>query len=119
MSITSDHVEDNAPGEGETPYNAADRRQVKDKAKSKKLKERERDDVMDALLQMANGRAWLAWLLHSVCGMHNPTENGAYDSNALHYREGARAVGLALQAEALRVARANYLLLLQEHLGNP
>jgi hypothetical protein len=117
MSITSDHIDEPSPLEGEAPYNAADRRQVKDKAKSKKLKERERDDVMDALLQMANGRAWLAWLLHAVCGLHNPTENGAYDSNALHYREGARAVGLALQAEALRVNRKNYLAMLEEHLN--
>lgn len=107
------------PLDPDAPYDAGDRRHVRDKAKKKKAKDRERDDVMEALLQMANGRAWLAWLLHSVCGLHSPTENGAYDSNALHYREGARAVGLALQAEALRVSKANYLKMLEEHLGNP
>jgi hypothetical protein len=117
MSIESD--DDTTPIAPDAPYDAGDRRHVREREKSRKLKDRERDDVMEALLQMANGRAWLAWLLHAVCGLHNPTENGAYDSNALHYREGARAVGLTLQAEALRVARTNYLLLLQDHLGNP
>ena len=117
MSMESD--EELQPLDADAPYDAGDRRHVREKAKKQKLRQRERDDVIEALLQMGNGRAWLGWLLFTVCGLNNPTENGAYDSNALHYREGARAVGLALQEEALRVSRANYVKLLQEHLGNP
>lgn len=117
MSIDSD--DEQQAFDPDAPYDAGNRRHVREKEKKQKLRQRERDDVIEALLQMGNGRAWLAWLLFTVCGLNNPTENGAYDSNALHYREGARAVGLALQAEALRVAKTNYLLLLQEHLGNP
>lgn len=116
VDASYDDPEGEGPLDPEAPYNAADRRAVKAKARTQKEQERDCKDVMNALLSQANGRAFLAWLMLELGGLHAPTENAAYDTNACHFREGARGVALALHALALRTNRDRYMLLLTEHL---
>lgn len=73
-------------------------------------------EVLRVILSTTQGRDWYMRLLQEVCGLHNVTANAAFDPNALHYREGARAVGLHLHREALRLVKQPYMVALAEHL---
>ena len=78
--------------------------------------ERERSDVLRELLSTTQGRRFFAWLLHDTCGLYRPVANAAFDPHALHFREGARAVGQVLHDFALQEAPAQYIVLLGEAL---
>lgn len=79
--------------------------------------EKERAAVLTAILATPAGRRWYAYLLHDVCGLYRPVANAAFDAQALHYREGARAVGQHLHEMALRHSRQPYIVLLAENLN--
>lgn len=98
------------------PDNAANPLAVRTKARLQKARERERLLGLKTLLNTVPGRAWFMEVLLDHCQLMGATENAAYDSNALHFREGARAVGLELQRMALRADEQLYMVALQEHL---
>ncbi len=75
-----------------------------------------RDEALCAVLATQHGRALMAWLLHELCGLYRPTANAAFDPQALHFREGSRAVGLVLHDRIMDVAPDQYLVLMSEHL---
>lgn len=96
--------------------NPRTQREVKKRARQL---ERERADVLNDLLSTTQGRRFFAWLLHDLCGVYRPVANAAFDAQALHFREGHRAVGIALHDFALREAPAQYIVLLGEALPKP
>lgn len=79
---------------------------------------RERGDVLRELLSTPQGRRFFAWIIHDLCGLYRPVANQAFDAQALHFREGHRAVGQVLHDLALQEARAPYIVLLGEALPN-
>lgn len=80
--------------------------------------QRERGDVLRELLSTPQGRRFYAWIIHDLCGLYRPVANAAFDAQALHFREGHRAVGQVLHDYALQEARAQYIVLLGEALPN-
>lgn len=106
-----------APPDPDNPYNAADREQVKAKARNKKAADRDVDDVMNGLLMHPNGRRWLARLIFDTCGLNAPLMDEHYRPEAVVFKEGGRRVAILLQSHALRVNTKNYMLLIEEHLG--
>lgn len=79
---------------------------------------RERGDVLRELLSTPQGRRFYAWIIHELCGLYRPVANAAFDAQALHFREGHRAVGQVLHDYALQEARGPYIVLLGEALPN-
>lgn len=119
MTILDAEIEDTGVEEPVRPkgqYNAGDRRAVKAKEKEATTKQEQLDDVTKMILMHPNGRAWLAWVLRDLCGVDSPVESAAFDNNALHWREGRRAVGIDLRNHAIRANKFNYLKMLEENL---
>ena len=116
----SDRIEDLTPEEldaAEHPDSAANPIAIRQKRKTIEDAERVHNEVLTALLSLPNGRAWLAHVLFEVCGVLATTENAAFDTNGMHFREGARQVGLHLHKAILRADAKQYMVLLTEHQG--
>jgi hypothetical protein len=79
---------------------------------------RERAEALRLLLSTKSGRSFYAFILHDLAGLYRPVANAAFCPNALHFREGQRAVGQLLHNLALQEARQNYILMLSENLSN-
>ena len=97
--------------------NAANSRSTKTAAKRAKAEAAEEAEALAMLLNSKAGRRWYARLLTDACGMYRPLASQAYDNNSLHFREGARLVGLHLHKEALQKAKPQYMVLLAETLS--
>lgn len=80
------------------------------------LKDAQDAAVLEALLSTEDGRRWFMWLLQEVCGLTATVANAAFDPHGLHFREGARNVGLTLHQQALRLAKAPYMVAVRDHL---
>lgn len=109
-------VDDRTPEEIEAdadPNNTANSIAVKTKTKTAKQREKDRAAVIGALLEQPAGREFLGWLLFDVCGLYSIAQNAAFDTNALHYREGGRVVGLMLHKLALQENPNQYMELLR------
>jgi len=78
----------------------------------------ERAEALRLLLSTKGGRSLYAHILHDLAGLYRPVANMAFCPNALHFREGQRAVGQLLHNLALQEARQNYILMLSENLSN-
>jgi hypothetical protein len=79
---------------------------------------RERAEALRLLLSTKSGRSLYAYILHDLAGLYRPVANRAFCPNALHFREGQRAVGQLLHNMALQEAKQNYITLLSENLSN-
>lgn len=110
-----DFDESATPGDG-APFNAGHRGAVRKRKQKVKMDDEKRNAFLAHVLANDHGRAWLAWLIHEVCGLYAGTENAAFDTNSVHFKEGARAVALILQNAALSASPDNYILLIKEHL---
>lgn len=118
MTILDAEIEDTGVEEPVRPkgqYNAGDRRAVKAKEKEATTVQEQRDYVINSLLSVPNGRAWLAWVLNEICHVDDPLDSVIHETNALHWREGRRTVGLELRKEAMRVNKTAYLKMLEEN----
>lgn len=101
----------------EDPNNAGNPAAVRKKAKDRKDAEKRRVLAMENLLATPDGRELLRYLLNEVCGLFNISENAAFMTEALHYKEGGRVVGLALHKLALQANPKRYIDLLTESQG--
>ncbi len=97
------------------PDNAANPIAIRGKRKKIEDAERVHNEVLSALLGVPNGREWLAHVLFEICGVFATTENAAFDTNGMHFREGARQVGLHLHKSMLRADAKLYMVLMSEH----
>lgn len=104
------------PVEQPAMHNAADREQVKAQEKSAKRQRDLRRETIKAIMQHANGREFLAWLIFDVAVLNSPLAASSFNPEVVHFFAGRRQVGLDLQHEALQADRNGYMLMLQEHL---
>lgn len=96
--------------------NAADRMQIKKRAKRRQLDIEERRMVVKTLLQHPAGQKFLAWLVCDVAGVYAAAMDATLNTNFHFHREGQRACGLILQAECLATARVAYMEAIGNHL---
>jgi len=101
------------------PDNAANDYAVAEKRRKKKDTEKKEANGIKYILANEDARRWLAYLLFDTCAMLRPAQNAAYDSNALHWREGARQVALTIQEQCLAADPTAYMKLLAERLVPP
>lgn len=103
-------------GRPEGMPNLTDPKQQRETKKRLRVIQRERAETLNELLSTEKGRRFFAWIVHELCGLYRPVANQAFDAQALHFREGHRAVGQVLHDYALQEARGQYIVLLGENL---
>jgi hypothetical protein len=86
--------------------------------KSIKLLEKERSEALRDMLSTKKGRKLYSYIMHDLSGLYRPVANMAFCPNALHFKEGQRAIGQVLHDLALQEAKESYMLLLAENLSN-
>lgn len=118
MADEDDNQVDEEEGRPEGAPDLSNPRQQQETKKRLRQLQRERGDVLRELLSTPQGRRFYAWIIHELCGLYRPVANQAFDAQALHFREGHRAVGQVLHDYALQEARAQYIVLLGEALPN-
>lgn len=109
MSLTDDFT-DNI----DTPL--TDKRQVKERAKKAGNTESRRRATLSALMNVREGRELVYWLLEK-CHIDKTStcvSPSGFDAYGTFFNEGARSVGIMLQAELIAVAPAQMALMLQE-----
>ncbi len=110
-SIAPDDEDDRGTG-----TNAADRRQVRQRARKIKQDADERAMVLRTLLEVDAGKAFIAWLLCDVTGVFVASINADLNPQFSMHREGQRAVGLVLQQECLKASPEQYMVALRRRL---
>jgi hypothetical protein len=101
------------------PNNAANEYAIAEKRRKKKDADSKEANGIKYILANEDARRWLAYLLVDTCSLFQPIQNQAHDSNALHWREGARQVGLSIHEQCLAADPAGYMKLLSEKLVPP
>lgn len=99
-----------------SPDNAGNPVAVSRKKKAAKGVEKSRKELLSSLLATSTGRDLFRFLIFELCGIHATTENAAYDTNGMHYREGARQVGYVMQKMCIDANAAQYATLFKEHI---
>lgn len=119
--MANDLEDDDAPpAEGE-PYNAGKRGHVAAKKRAQKDYEKQRRDMLAALLNVQPGRSFLRWLLFEICEINQMAADATYSTNLTFWRDGKRHVGRIIESEALTMGatvRDNYAQLMKEHFDN-
>ncbi len=113
-----DDIQEDEDARPEGVPDLTDAKAQRETKKRKRQIERQRADTLRELLSTPQGRDFYAWIIHDLCGLYRPVANAAFDAQALHFREGHRAVGQVLHDYALREARGPYIVLLGEALPN-
>ena len=95
----------------ETTFDASNPRHVKKRRDESKRTDNKRDAFLSAMMEQPEGRSWMWWLMEQTNMYH-----ASFSPNAMvmAHKEGARNVGLAVLAEVMRVAPAEYLLMMKE-----
>jgi len=114
MSDTEEQLEDVLP---EGVPDLTDPVAQRETAKSIKLAARERAEALREMLSTKKGRSLYSYIIHDLAGLYRPVANAAFDPNALHFREGQRAIGQVLHDLALQEAKQSYMVLLAENLS--
>ena len=92
-------------------YNAAERRHVREAAKSAKFADRQRADVVTSIMSVANGRAWVLEILEQCHAFAS-----SFTGNALQtaFAEGERNVGLRLLNDIMACCPDRYVEMMRE-----
>ena len=82
--------------------------------------ERQRTEVLQAMLSQPSGRDLLAFVLFNLCGFTQSTIGQAETAEGVHtsnlFRAGQRDVALKLHQMLRRADKAGYVVLLTEHI---
>lgn len=105
-------------GRPEGAPDLSDPRKQRETKRRLKVLHQERAETLRDLLSTERGRRLFAWIIHDLGGLYRPVANQAFDAQALHFREGARALAQVLHDYALQEARPQYIVLLGETLPN-
>jgi hypothetical protein len=107
-------VDPDAPLDPEAPYDAGDRRAVKEKQKAARLRDEANKKVLRQLMGSNEGRAWTYELL-SLCHVYQ----SAFSTNALSMAcaEGERNIGLRILGELMLACPERYIEMLKEANG--
>ncbi len=117
-------VSDIVPAEGlpdddepEKPaVDASDPEQIEERARRKRITDRDKANALKAMLNLPAGREWLADVLLGPGRLFTPVVNAAYDPHATAFHDGARSLALTIHKDALRLCPEQYMVLLREHM---
>jgi len=99
------------------PDNASNPIAVSRKKRLGKDRARREKEALADILSTTNGRLLLRSMLFQVCGINAEIVNAAFDPYAVHYRAGARRVGLELQGLCIAANAENFALLMTEEIN--
>lgn len=97
-------------------FDPADQKQVQDRARQIKDRQRESDEAIKAFMSHKGGRAWM-WEHLSACGLYRMSAR-AGDAHMTYFLEGERNVGLRLLAQLQRACREHYTTMTEENSGD-
>ena len=98
------------------PFDPNDQKQVQDRTRQAKDRQRESDEAIRAFMTLQSGRAWV-WDHLSACGLYR-TSARAGDAHMTYFNEGERNVGLRLLAQLQRVCPNHYATMTEENAGD-
>lgn len=98
------------------PDNAANELAVKERKTNQRSLAQLRQNALRTVLASKEGRHLLRHILFGYCGLHSISANAAYDPNGLHFKEGARNVGLLLLKDCEVVDPVQLSVLMSEQL---
>lgn len=119
MTQAPEEPDDLTPEEIEAaraPDNAANELAIKRKRGRHKDRAQREAQAAAALLSTPSGRLLLRTIIFDICGVDMEIINAAYDPGGMHYRAGARRVGLELKALFAAANVDNFVVLLAEQL---
>lgn len=102
-----------AAAEKTIPFDAADQRQVQERARTAKDKAKDLDLALKAIMEHRQTRAWV-WDLISACGLYRASVR-AGDPHMTYFHEGERNVGLRLLAQLHRACPDLYAKMTEEN----
>lgn len=98
------------------PFDPGDHKQVQDRTRQSKDRQREADAAIKAFMSHRDGRAWV-WDLLSACGLYRMSAR-AGDAHMTYFHEGERNVGLRLLVQLQRACPQHYATMNQENAGD-
>lgn len=112
--------EDDGPLDPNAPVDTDSAKQKKAAEKKAERIERQRSEVLQAMLSQPAGRDLLAFVLFDLCGFTQSTIGQAVTAEGVHtsnlFRAGQRDVALKLHQMLRRADKAGYVVLLTEHI---
>lgn len=99
-----------------TPFDPNDQKQVQDRARSAKDRQKELDGAIKAIMAHKQTRAWM-WDLLSACGLYRMSAR-AGDPHMTYFHEGERNVGLRLLVQLQRACPELYATMTEENAGD-
>ncbi|MBX3502803.1 MAG: hypothetical protein KF889_25440 [Alphaproteobacteria bacterium] len=99
--------------EPRTPLDVADQKQVQDRARSAKDRQKELDAAIMAFMSHKQGRAWV-WDMLGACGLYRTSARSG-DPHMTYFHEGERNVGLRLLAQLQRVCPDHFKTMTEEN----
>lgn len=97
-------------------FDPADQKQVQDRTRKVKDRQRELDATIKALMSHQPGREWV-WDHLSACGLYRMSAH-AGDAHMTYFHEGERNVGLRLLAQLQRACPELYATMTKENAGD-
>lgn len=94
------------------PANASDRKSIRRQEKAARIAERERTEVIAAIMSTMQGRRWLWDYLSSAHCFH--TTHVAGDALGSAFQEGRRSLGLELLSDIMRSCPDSYIQAMRE-----
>ena len=112
------YAEEADPADPTAPRDTNSRSQKAQAEKKAKLAHDNRIVAARDLLSTANGRAFLAWVLHDMqmCALNQATVTSDFDANVSFFRAGQRDIGLKLHRMLLLADKGRYVALLSDHM---
>ena len=93
------------------PYDASNRRDVKQAEKQAKLAEQQRREIISGIMSVAPGRSWVCDLLEH-CHIFHTSYNDILHRMA--FMEGQREVGIRLLSDIMGACPDQYVLMMRE-----
>lgn len=98
------------PADSKEPFNAGDPEAIKKRERDSKDLERRRINGLKVIVENEDARLWL-WGLLEFCGISRSSFTG---NSETFFREGARNVGLKVQAELVKNYPESYITMMKE-----
>ena len=98
------------------PFDASEQKQVQDRARHAKDRQRESDQTVKTFMSLKAGRAWM-WDHLSACGLYRMSAR-AGDAHMTYFCEGERNIGLRLLVQLQRACSELYATMSQENNGD-
>lgn len=96
-----------------TSFDPNEQKQVQDRTRQAKDRQRESDQAIKAFMSHQTGRAWV-WEQLSACGLYRTSARSG-DAYMTYFHEGERNVGLRLMVQLQRACPELYATMSQEN----